>query len=178
MVLADIALVWQIAGAVLLAAVSYRWVERPVRTGSARAWLDARTPRRRSAIALGTIVALAATVAAAGARTPDRPPASPLATTRSAAARAAPTPAAVQAPLKPLAVGASVMLAASPELEQDSWERDVNRTLKDAARNWPQARLVDWYKASDRPGLLYDDDIHPVPRGQRAYARLIERALD
>ena len=44
---------------VLLAAASYRWIEMPVRTGAARAWLDRRAPRVRLAIASGGALALA-----------------------------------------------------------------------------------------------------------------------
>ena len=38
-------------------------------------------------------------------------------------------------------------------------------------------RLADWYDASARPGLLWGDGTHPIPRGQRVYARLVKRAL-
>ena len=58
-----------------------------------------------------------------------------------------------------------------------SWEAQVNETLAGTARAWPQARVVDWHRASGRPGLLYDDGVHPTPRGQKTYARLVARAL-
>jgi peptidoglycan/LPS O-acetylase OafA/YrhL len=59
----------QIAATVAIAAVSYRLVEQPIRTGTAqrslRAWLDARSPRRRLAAVGGALAGVAACVAAA-----------------------------------------------------------------------------------------------------------------
>jgi peptidoglycan/LPS O-acetylase OafA/YrhL len=59
-------IVAQIAVTVALAALSYRFVEMPVRTGAARrrlrAWLDVRPPRQRLGWVAGTLVALAVLV--------------------------------------------------------------------------------------------------------------------
>ena len=58
-----------------------------------------------------------------------------------------------------------------------SWVAQVNETLEQAAASWPAARVVDWYEASARGGLLYEDATHPTARGARVYASLVERAL-
>jgi len=111
----------QIAVAVALAALSYRWVEQPFRTGEAqrtlKSWMDRRPPRGRLAVVVTAVAALAlAAVWVADRNSPVRPPVL-LASQRSAAAAhpVAVQPAA-QAPARPLAVGASVMLAAQPRL--------------------------------------------------------------
>ncbi|MGH2877730.1 MAG: acyltransferase family protein, partial [Solirubrobacteraceae bacterium] len=57
-----------------------------------------------------------------------------------------------------------------------SWEGEVNDQLRQLVSGWPQATIADWYDASSDPSLLYDG-IHPDPAGQRAYARVIARAL-
>jgi peptidoglycan/LPS O-acetylase OafA/YrhL len=57
-----------------------------------------------------------------------------------------------------------------------SWESQVNDQLAAAAATWPQAVIADWHRASARADLLYDG-AHPDPAGQRAYARVISRAL-
>jgi peptidoglycan/LPS O-acetylase OafA/YrhL len=58
-----------------------------------------------------------------------------------------------------------------------SWVAQTNAQLARLVRDWPQARLADWYDASAAPGLLYDDGTHPNPRGARVYAGLVRRAL-
>jgi peptidoglycan/LPS O-acetylase OafA/YrhL len=110
----------QIGLTVALAAASYRWVEQPFRTGDAqraiKAWLDRRAPRRRLAVVTTATAALVLAGVAVAARGPVRP-AVLLASQRSAAAShpvaAHPAPG---TPTRPLAVGASVMLAAQPRL--------------------------------------------------------------
>ncbi|MGH2876991.1 MAG: hypothetical protein ACRDLV_12140, partial [Solirubrobacteraceae bacterium] len=57
-----------------------------------------------------------------------------------------------------------------------SWEGEVNDQLRQLVSGWPQAKIADWYDASQDPSLLYDG-IHPDPDGQRAYARVIAKAL-
>jgi acyltransferase-like protein len=110
----------QIAATVALAAASYRWIEQPVRTGAARAWLDRRAPRRRLALAVGTAVALVGSAVFVGGR--DGAQAlGPLDATHSAAAGVRLVPAATvfrPAPRKPLAMGASVMLGARARLSR------------------------------------------------------------
>jgi peptidoglycan/LPS O-acetylase OafA/YrhL len=58
-----------------------------------------------------------------------------------------------------------------------SWNDESNHLIAEAVSAWPQARLADWYDTSARHGLLYKDKTHPNARGQRAYARMVERAL-
>lgn len=110
---------FQLGLTVGLAAASYRWVEMPFRTGVAqerlRTWMRRRAPRHRLAIvssgALGAVLAgvwLAAAPAAPTPRITHTPAA--------AAAPSAPRPRTSVAQKPPLAVGASVMLAAQDAL--------------------------------------------------------------
>jgi hypothetical protein len=255
-------LAFQIGLTVALAAVSYRWLEQPFRTGVAqqqiRAVLDARAPRQRLAIVSAlTAGGVAAVVAVAAANV--GPGTSPPLPERSTAASALPS-AGQQAPSAgeeeqttaapppkgpTLAVGASVMLGAAPELGKlavvdaeigrqaahiigrlqayraadqlpnrvvvqigengpvtksemaelkrvlkgvdrvvlvnvrvpRSWGDSVNEDLEKAVERWPEARLADWYDASDKRDLLYDDATHPRPEGQKAYTRIVRQAL-
>jgi lysophospholipase L1-like esterase len=57
-----------------------------------------------------------------------------------------------------------------------NWEAQSNQVLKDALKDWPEARLADWYKASADPSLLADG-AHPTEEGQKVYARTVNRAL-
>jgi peptidoglycan/LPS O-acetylase OafA/YrhL len=250
----------QIAVSVGLAAVSYRWVEMPIRTGGAqrtlKAWMDNRPPRGRLAIALAAITAvLLAGVWIASLNAGERR--SPVfASKRSAAAATTPsvspasatpdTPAGRVGRAHTLAVGASVMLAAEATLGRHAtvdaavgrqakdiiarlkryraagrlpnrvvvqvgengpifgadvkalkralrgvrrvvivnvrvprnWQTEVNDLLHETVVNWPRARMADWYSASGNPDLLYPDETHPDPAGQKAYARVVRRALD
>ena len=126
-------LAFQIGLTVALAAVSYRWLEQPFRTGVAqrqiRAVLDARAPRQRLAIVSAlTAGGVAAVVAVAAANVgPGTSPPLPERSTAAAALPSAGQPApsageeqqttAAPPPKGPtLAVGASVMLGAAPEL--------------------------------------------------------------
>jgi peptidoglycan/LPS O-acetylase OafA/YrhL len=110
----------QILVTVALAAASYRWLEMPVRRGELqeriKGWMERRPPRGRLAVAgagAATCVAAFAWVAALPApQSRARPPLPPAS---AAAARQQPAAAARSAPL---AVGASVMLAAAPELHR------------------------------------------------------------
>jgi peptidoglycan/LPS O-acetylase OafA/YrhL len=116
----------QIAVTVALAAASYRWVERPFRTGSAqrvlRAWLDRRPPRGRLAVAVALVLGVLAPLTWVAALSP-RPEAAAQIRESTAAARTAPV---TKAPAerasvrrrRPLAVGASVMLASQRALSR------------------------------------------------------------
>jgi len=58
-----------------------------------------------------------------------------------------------------------------------SWRSEVNAVLAETVHDWKQARLADWYTASENPALIYDDGTHPTPPGRNVYARVVERAL-
>ena len=58
-----------------------------------------------------------------------------------------------------------------------SWGDSVNASLEKFVSRWPEARLADWYDASARQGLLYDDATHPRPEGQKIYTRIVRQAL-
>jgi hypothetical protein len=58
-----------------------------------------------------------------------------------------------------------------------SWTPEVNDDLRELVKNWPEARLADWYDASGRGNYLGEDLTHPNEAGQRLYTRLVKRAL-
>jgi hypothetical protein len=58
-----------------------------------------------------------------------------------------------------------------------TWQDDVNATLEANVGDWPEASIADWKDAA-KPDLLYSDGIHPTPDGQKAYARLLQKALN
>jgi hypothetical protein len=62
-----------------------------------------------------------------------------------------------------------------------SWERANNRTLRACDRSFrsSRVRLVDWHRASQgHPEWFGRDRIHLSGRGQLAFVRLIDRAVD
>ena len=58
-----------------------------------------------------------------------------------------------------------------------AWGARSTRRSSETVARWPQARLADWYDASDKRGLLYDDATHPRLEGQQVYARIVRQAL-
>jgi hypothetical protein len=52
------------------------------------------------------------------------------------------------------------------------WEGQSNTSIGNgaASHGW---RLADWYHASDHPGVLGRDGVHPTPSGARVYAHMI-----
>jgi peptidoglycan/LPS O-acetylase OafA/YrhL len=60
--------------------------------------------------------------------------------------------------------------------EPTSWQTEVNDTLAQAGRTWPNATIADWLAASSNPSLLYDA-AHPDPAGAAVYANIVARAL-
>ena len=60
------------------------------------------------------------------------------------------------------------------------WEGPSNSAISEGVAGRPNARIVDWKRASSRcPGgeIQYDDGIHLQPDGAACYARLIRAAL-
>ena len=130
--------VLQIALTIGLSALSYTYVEMPIRRGQAWPWLRAKldryTPQRRLAVAGGVTVVLLALLVFPFVRHATKEPVpgegKPLATAAATAkspsadgakrtpGQVANGPIKVEKQLPPLAVGASVMLAASPELQK------------------------------------------------------------
>jgi peptidoglycan/LPS O-acetylase OafA/YrhL len=58
----------------------------------------------------------------------------------------------------------------------DSWGAVTNQTI-DSVAGAPGFKVVDWYGASARPGLLWPDGVHPDPAGQQVYATLVAQAV-
>ena len=57
------------------------------------------------------------------------------------------------------------------------WEAHNNRIIASGITKYPNARLVDWYAATDgRPELFWKDGYHPRPEGAELYADLIAAA--
>jgi peptidoglycan/LPS O-acetylase OafA/YrhL len=58
------------------------------------------------------------------------------------------------------------------------YEGPTNRTLAAEVPKYPNARLVDWYAASNgQPGLFYKDGMHLRPEGAEVYAAKLQAAL-
>ncbi|WP_259310962.1 acyltransferase family protein [Capillimicrobium parvum] len=259
-------IVGQIALTIGLAALSYTYLEMPVRRGDMRrrigAVLSRWRPRQRLAVVVGTAAAVIFLVGFAFGRPvghvasseASRPLATKAATEGPAAGPGTATTPVEHAKRKRalprglLAVGASVMLAAQPALQERfgpkaridaavgrqatdilgrleayrregtlpetvvvqmgengpiwsadverlkaalkgvkrvvlvnvrvprSWQAQVNATLDEAVKHWPQARVANWYGASGDAALLYDQ-AHPDPAGQVVYARVVTKAL-
>lgn len=175
----------QIALTVVLAAASYRWVERPFRTGGAqrriRAWMARRAPHQR----LGVVVTAAASTILAGvwlASGPSGAESPRMTSTPQAAA----TPAATAPTGKldpPLLVGASVMLGARKALRA----RLGRRALVDAAVGRDPADVaarLEAYRRSDalpnrvviqigENGPLPEEDLRRVREALRGVSRVV-----
>jgi peptidoglycan/LPS O-acetylase OafA/YrhL len=58
------------------------------------------------------------------------------------------------------------------------WEAHNNRVIASGVARYPNARLVDWYDATEgRPDLFWKDGYHPRPKGARLYADLITESV-
>jgi hypothetical protein len=80
---------------------------------------------------------------------------------------------AVMAPLRdvPLVVWVNVRVPRD-------WEAHNNRIIESGVAKYPNARLVDWYAATDgHPELFWKDGYHPRPKGAELYAALIADAV-
>jgi peptidoglycan/LPS O-acetylase OafA/YrhL len=58
-----------------------------------------------------------------------------------------------------------------------SWEGEVNSALSEAAQNWGQAELVDWYAVASSHGGITTDGIHLTEKGIDLYSRLIASSV-
>ncbi|WNS46097.1 hypothetical protein [Paenibacillus sp. MMS20-IR301] len=59
------------------------------------------------------------------------------------------------------------------------WQDTVNTTIKDVAREFNNAKVVDWYAASEgKSDYFYKDGVHLKPEGSRYYASLLLEALE
>jgi len=58
------------------------------------------------------------------------------------------------------------------------WQNGDNRVLAATARKHHNVVLANWFAAIEhRTGLLWDDDVHPRPRGATLYARMVATAV-
>lgn len=58
------------------------------------------------------------------------------------------------------------------------WQDTVNSTIKDVVPEFDNAKVVDWYAASEgKENYFYKDGVHLKPDGSRYYASLIQQAL-
>jgi hypothetical protein len=56
------------------------------------------------------------------------------------------------------------------------WQSETNSSLA-AVAGQPGIAVVNWYSASAAPGVLWPDAVHPDPKGQVLYAKLVAAAL-
>ena len=178
----------QIALTVALAAASYRWVEKPFRTGDAqrriKAWMARRAPRQRLGVVLGAAAAtvLSGVWLASGSSGAERPQA-----TNTPQATAAPERRTATAPTgkldPPLLVGASVMLGAQEALHA----RLGRKALVDAAvGRYPTdvATRLEAYRQSDalpnrvviqigENGPLPEEDLQRIREALRGVPRVV-----
>lgn len=58
------------------------------------------------------------------------------------------------------------------------WQDTVNATIKEVVPEFNNAKVVDWYVASEgKPDYFYKDGVHLKPEGSRYYASLLLAAL-
>ena len=58
------------------------------------------------------------------------------------------------------------------------WQNGDNRVLAATARKHDNVVLANWFATIEhRTGLLWDDDVHPRPRGATLYARMVATAV-
>lgn len=59
-----------------------------------------------------------------------------------------------------------------------NWETSVNTTIANAAKRYPNVKLVDWHGLSKgHKDWFYTDNVHPNPTGNRNYTRLLVQQL-
>ena len=58
------------------------------------------------------------------------------------------------------------------------WEQEVNSTITEAVRRFPNVVLVNWHKAIEHhTNLLWSDGIHPMPVGGVFYAKVVRAVV-
>jgi len=58
------------------------------------------------------------------------------------------------------------------------WQNAVNDLLKEAVAEYPNAELLDWYRASaGKSEIFYKDGVHLKPGGSELYAKLVAQAV-
>lgn len=61
---------------------------------------------------------------------------------------------------------------------RSSWIEAANETLQGVADDYPNVTVADWHSlASDQPGLLQSDGVHPGIDGANAYAHLVKETF-
>lgn len=59
-----------------------------------------------------------------------------------------------------------------------NWESSVNATIANAAKRYPNVKVVDWHGlSSNHKDWFYTDNVHPNPTGNRNYTRLLVQRL-
>lgn len=56
------------------------------------------------------------------------------------------------------------------------WQAETNASLAAVGKD-PGVRVVNWFAATAKPGVLWPDAVHPNPKGQVLYADLVAQAL-
>jgi len=77
--------------------------------------------------------------------------------------------------LRGLAAGVPLVVMVNVRVP-DPWGAQSDAVI-DAAARLPGFKVVDWYRASAAPGVLYPDGVHPDPAGQALYTRLVVDAV-
>lgn len=76
------------------------------------------------------------------------------------------------------AIGPHRKLVLVNTYETKPWEAGNNRVIAAAARKHANVVVADWYDTiSRRTGLLYPDEVHPMPPGARLYAHTVVAAV-
>ena len=58
------------------------------------------------------------------------------------------------------------------------WEDEVNTTIDQATRRYPNVLLINWHKAIEHhTDLLWSDGIHPMPIGGKLYAKVVRAVV-
>jgi len=62
--------------------------------------------------------------------------------------------------------------------EARPWEDEVNWTISQAVRRYPNVKLINWHKAIEHhTDLLWSDGIHPMPIGGIFYAKVVRKVV-